>query len=631
VTAGVGPEAGGVSDVSRVLAQASAEHSAGRLKQAAALFEAALKLDPNHADALYGFALLALQSGQPHAAASLAQRAVTARPDGAEAHQILGVAQRQCGRLADAIASLERSILLKPDYFEGRLNLGSALLDAGELDRALAHYQQALALNPRSASAHNNLGNLYREMRRPTEAIAAYRCALELDPSHARAHANLANMLRDAGDNQGAIDGFRRSLALSPNQSEVWSNMLLTLSGSDTLSREAIYAEHAAYGQHFARLIPSRPRSRQAHAKGRLRVGYVSSDFRKHAVATFFQPLLAAHDTARFEIFCYYNYHRGDEVTAAIRERAEHFLPVAGVPDRVLAERITRDGIDILVDLNGHSADNRLPLFLLAPAPVQVTWLGYPGTTGLGTMDYRLTDIHADPPGLTDSLHTETLWRLPATAWCYQPYAIAPPAASSAAARSGITLTCLNSPGKASPAALASWADIMNAIPGSRLRLLASPYEQRMYELKTLFATRGIAADRIELVPRKPLAEYLALYGNADIALDSYPYTGATTTCDALWMGVPVVTLAGDRPFTRSGASILANVGLTELIARRPEDYVRIARELADDGERLARLRAGLRERMRASRLTDARSFAHDVEEAFIEMRERAVGAQDPT
>jgi predicted O-linked N-acetylglucosamine transferase (SPINDLY family) len=362
-----------------------------------------------------------------------------------------------------------------------------------------------------------------------------------------------------------------------------------------------------------------------------VRVGYVSSDFRRHAVATFFQPLLAAHDTARFEIFCYYNYHRGDEVTAAIRDRAEHFVPVAGVPDRVLAERIARDGIDILVDLNGHSADNRLPLFLLAPAPVQVTWLGYPGTTGLATMDYRLTDVHADPPGLTDSLHTETLWRLPATAWCYEPYAVAPPVASPARARTGITLTCLNSPGKASPTALASWADIMNAVPGSRLQLLASPYEQRMLELKALFSARGIAADRIELVARMPLAEYLALYGNADIALDSYPYTGATTTCDALWMGVPVVTLAGDRPFTRSGASILANVGLTELVARRLEDYVRIACELAMDGERLARLRAGLRERMRASRLTDARSFARDVEDAFIKMRERAVGAHDPT
>ena len=628
--ADAGSESGRSSpDLGRMLAAANAEHAAGRLAQAAALFEAALKLDPNHPEALYAYALLALHAGQPQAASGLAQRAVAARDASAEAHQILGVAQRQCGRLADAIASLEQAVRLRPEYFEARLNLGNAFLEAGDTERALLHYRSALALDPRSASVHNNLGNLYRELRRPTEAIASYRRALDLDPEHARAYANLANVLRDLGDSEGAIAAFRHSLSLSPNHPDVWSNLLLTLSGSDRLSREAIHLQHVAYGDHFAKLVRARPRPSLQRTQGRrLRIGYVSSDFRAHAVATFFRPLLEAHDVDRFEIFCYYNYPRGDEVTAAIRTGAEHFLPVAGVPDRMLAERIAGDRIDVLVDLNGHSADNRLPLFLLGPAPVQVTWLGYPGTTGVAAIDYRLTDGYADPPGLTESLHTEALWRLPATAWCYRPYDVAPAVASAPSqARPGVTFTCLNGAGKASPSSLVMWADILSAVPGSRLQLLASPHEQRMAELKGFFASRGVAQERVELVARRPLAEYLALYGNADIALDSYPYTGATTTCDALWMGVPVVTLAGDRPFTRSGASLLSNVGLQELIAATPESYVRIACALATDKERLAGLRTGLRGRMRASPLTNAKRFARDMEEAFTAMCENLAKA----
>jgi len=617
----------GGRDVGRMLGEASAEHAAGRLPQAAALFEAALKLDPNHAEALYGYAVLALQAGQPQAAASLAQRAVAARGDSAEAHQLLGVAQRQCGRLAEAIVSLEKAVRLRPEYFEARLNLGNVLLDAGDAGRALAQYERALALDPGSASAHNNLGNLYRELRKPAEAIASYRRAVELYPRHAMAHANLANVLRDMGDSEEAIAAFRHSLSLSPNQPDVWSNLLLTLSGSDRLSPEAIYAEHVAYGDRFAKLVPARPRPAPEPMAGRrLRIGYVSSDFRSHAVATFLRPLLAAHDADRFEIFCYYNYPRGDDVTEAIRAGVEHFVPVAGTPDRALAERIARDRIDVLVDLNGHSADNRLTLFLVRPAPVQVTWLGYPGTTGIATIDYRLTDRYADPPGLTESLHTEALWRLPATAWCYRPYDVAPAVAPSPCqVRPGITFTCLNGAGKTSPTALSMWADILSAVPGSRLQLLASPHEQRMAELKAFFTSRGVAQQRIDLVERRPLAAYLALYRNADIALDSHPYTGATTTCDALWMGVPVVTLAGNRPFTRSGASLLNNVGLPELIATTREDYVRIACALAADRECLSRLGAGLRERMRASRLTDAGGFARDLEEAFSAMCEIAV------
>jgi len=626
VSAGADASGAGTSaDIARMLSEASAAHSAGDLQRAAAGFEAVIKLAPHHSQALRAYALLALQVGQPHAALSLAQRALADDAASAEAYQLLGVAQRQCGRLAEAIASLEQAVKLNPNLFDARLNLGSALLDTGDAGRALPHYQRALALNPHSASAHNNLGNLYREQRQPAQAMAAYQRALELEPNHAKAHANLANILRDIGDVDAAIAEFRRSLSLSPNNPDVWSNLLLALNESDRVPREAIFLEHVRYGERFARRIPARRRPSMRALKGRrLRIGYVSSDFRKHAVATFFEPLLAAHDRSRFEIFCYYNYPRGDEVTASIRTAVEHFVPIAGVPDRVLAERITGEGIDVLVDLNGHSADNRLPLFFFAAAPVQATWLGYPGTTGVRAIDYRLTDSCADPPGATESLHTETLWRLPTTAWCYEPYAAAPAVTRRDRVRQGIAFTCLNGPGKTSAAALGMWAEILRAVPRSRLQLLASPHAPRMSELLGFFSERGVAPERIELVARQPLASYLALYGNADIALDSYPHTGATTTCDALWMGLPVVTLAGNRPFTRSGASVLTNVGLRDLIAETPADYVRIACALAADHARLARLRAELRATMSGSRLTDGRAFARDMEEAFVAMCQAA-------
>jgi protein O-GlcNAc transferase len=613
-------------EIDRLIALAQSEYAAGRLQRAAALFEQVLERDPMHADALGQYAVVALQAGQPQTSLQLAQRCVAIRSQDANAQHVLGLAQHRCGRLADAVESLGRAVKMQPDFFEARLNLGSAMLDAGDAQGALPHYERALALQPQSAPAHNNLGNLYRELRKPAEAIASYRRALALDPGHARAHGNLGNMLRDLGDCEGAIGAFRRSLAIAPNQPDVWSNLLLTLSGSDAVSPEALFAEHQSYGRYFGALLRPLYSAMPAGVIGRrLKVGYISSDFRKHAVVTFFEPLLAAHDRSRFEIYCYYNQRLGDEVTARLRECAAQFVPIAGVPDLAVAQRIRADAIDILVDLNGHTADNRLPLFFLRPAPVQVTWLGYPGSTGVGTMDYRLTDAHADPPGLTEALHTETLWRLPTTQWCYRPYADAPAVGPLPMLIHGApTFACLNQPGKTSPTVLAMWTEILNAMPQARLLLLVSPHPEREALLREYFSAHGVVGARIEFVARVPLTEYLALYHRCDVALDTYPYSGGTTTCDALWMGVPVVTLAGDRSISRSSASVLHNVGYPELVATTASDYVRIATVLAADPDRLADVRANLRGRMRTSRLTDEARFACDIEAAFTTIWDRA-------
>ena len=614
------------ADLERTLEAAVRAQEERRLPEAAALLESLLKDDPDHHDALCRYTMLAFAAGRPDVALAAAERAGAAHPRSALAQNLLGVALRQNGRLADAIARLRLATALDPGFFDAQVNLGNALLDAGDPQGALPCYRTALALDPRAASVHNNLGNLHRELRQPTEAIAAYRRAIELAPRHANAHANLGNMLKDLGDAGAAIAAFRQSLALAPNDSSVWSNLLLTLNCLDRITPEEVAAEHQAYGAHFARLLPPLPAQAGPRRPGRLRVGYVSADFRKHVVASFFEPLLDAHDTTKFEVFCYYNQPRGDEVTARIRARAEHFLPVNGIGDRQLAERIRQDGIDILVDLNGHTADNRLPLFFLQPAPVQLTWLGYLGATGVPTIDWRLTDSCTDPVAVPDVPGLEAPWRLPRTLWCYRPHPDAPEIGPSPAASAGhVTFACLNNPGKVSPAALQAWTEILRAVPQSRLMLLTPPDNGRIEALRRDFESGEVVSSRIEFVARVPLVDYLARYARVDIALDPFPYTGGTTTCDAAWMGVPVVTLAGNRPFARSGATILTNLGLGDLVADDPERYIAVAIGLARDGPRLAQLRADLRPRMRTSPLTDAPQFTRDFESALLAMWERHV------
>ncbi len=606
-------------DLAPLVAAAQRARDAGRRSEAAALLDRVLAADPNHPYALEAYALLALETGRPQVALAAAAHWSQLRPTSAAAKNVLGIACRQSGRLADAIARLAEAVALDPDFFDARVNLGNALLDAGDAQAALAHYRRALALNPNAAAVHNNLGNLYRELRQPTEALASYRRALDLDPSHAGAWSNVGNILKDLGDTGAAIDAFRRSLALAPNRPDVWSNLLLTLNASDRLTADAIAAEHRAFGRHFAALLPPLPpREAVPRAGRRLRVGYVSADFRRHAVATFFLPLLEAHDRSSFEVFCYYNQPRSDEVTTRIESLAEHFLPVCGMPDRALAERIRQDGIDLLIDLNGHTADNRLLLFFLRPAPVQATWLGYLGATGVPTIDWRITDVHADRETVASAFGAEAPWRLPRTMWCYRAYPEAPAVSPLPSAATGaITFGCLNNPGKVSPTILDAWAAILRSTPRSRLLLLTSPDERRIDQLRHRFASAEVEPDRVELVSRVPVADYLRLYARIDIALDTWPYAGGTTSCDALWMGVPIVTLASDRPFARSGETILAQLGLADFAAATPARYVEIACALAADGERLGQLRAELRQRMQGSPLTDAAGFARDFETAL--------------
>jgi predicted O-linked N-acetylglucosamine transferase (SPINDLY family) len=608
--------------VDAIVAAAVALRRGGRLEESCREFDHALAQDPSHSGALVSYAMLRLEMGDLARAIELGRRALTADPKRVAAHHVLGQSLCRNGESHEGIAYLRRAAATASDAFDVQFHLATALLDIGELDEARVYLVRASQLAPNVAAIALAIGNLERRCGNPDAAIAAYRRASELAPHLPQPHNNIGNVLLEAGDADMAMDELRAALALDPDRAATWSNLLLSLNRSDRVSNDELVAQHRAFGHHFEQRIAPLPRRQlPPFDRRRLKVGYVSSDFNRHAVALFIEPVLAHHDRREFEVHCFHTGRDADDVTQRLRETTEHFALVAGMTDAELAQRIRDAGIDILVDLNGHTAGNRLLAFQRKPAPIQATWLGYLGTTGLASIDYRLTDARADPPEAAERLHTERLWRLPDSAWCYRPYAFAPEVASLPMKRNGyVTFASTNAPSKISSTAIALWARILAALPNARLLMIASPLTRRAAELQRIFAQYGIAPERIEHLPRLSTADYRALYGRIDIALDSWPCAGGTTTCDALWMGVPVITLAGERSFSRSGASLLANVGMEALVTYRPEDYVSRAISLAQDERQLAALRASLRDRMRQSALLNAERFTRALELAYTAM-----------
>ena len=540
---------------------------------------------------------------RPHYAAALANR---------------GNALGELGRYEEALASFERAIAAEPDFAEAHYNRGNALAALGRGDEAIASYDRALALEPKHVAALNNRGIALQSGRRFEAALASYERALALDPDDADTLNNLGNLYHEQGRVAAAVEAGSRAVQLRPERATFGSNLLQLENYRGHQTPAEMLAAHRAWAQRLA--VPA-PAPFAPRRPGRPRIGYVSADFRTHSVAYFFEPLLAHHDRAGFEIFCYAQGRSPDGATARLRALADHWVPIEGLADGEVAARIRADGIDILVDLGGHTGNSRLAVFARRPAPVQVTWLGYPNTTGLAAMDYRLTDAIADPPGLTDSFHAERLVRLEHGFLCYGPPADAPAVVPPPARERGIvTFGSFNHPAKLSDELVETWGRLLARVPDSRLRLKAKAFEDertRRYH-QDRFAAVGVASDRLELIghiddPRG----HLAAYGEIDLALDPFPYNGTTTTCEALWMGVPVVALAGDRHAGRVGASLLGRIGLDELVAGDTDSYVAIAAGLAGDANRLAALRAGLRDRLRTSPLLDGAGFARSVEAAL--------------
>ena len=601
------------------------EHYAGgRLRDAEALCREILGVEPHHAEALHLLGVLAHRAGHLDAAVDLVRRAVASHPL-AEYYSNLGAMLARQGRVDEAADACREALARAPDLAQAHYNLGNALHMAGRPEAALPPYRRALELAPAYADAHNNLGNVLVALGDAAAAATAYREAIRLRPDDARARSNLGIALKDLGQLDEALAELRRAVASAPAIPEIRSNMILGLHYAADADARAILDEcrrwDRAHGEPLRAAIA--PANNDPSPERPLRLGFVSADLRLLSVAFFLTPLLEAHDAERFHVTGYATSVQADAVTERLKRCCRDWRVLAGLSDDEAARRIRDDRIDILVDLSGHTAGNRLPVFARKPAPVQVTYLGLTATTGLSAIDYRLTDALVDPPG-AESFCSEKLVRLPDTAWCFAPLTGSPDTGPLPALERGcVTFGSYNNIAKLTPRVLGLWARVLRAVAGSRLQLASAAFRtaEPAQRIRRFLADCGIGPERIELLRDEPIRlRHLERHRSLDIALDTFPFQGMTTTFLALWMGVPVVSLAGRDHMTRVGSSILSNAGLPELAASSHDAYVEAAARLASDLPALSALRAALRPRLQQSALMDAPRFARNVEAAYRRM-----------
>jgi protein O-GlcNAc transferase len=597
--------------------------TAGRIAEAEQGVRQALQVDPNHVDSLHLLGVIAGYAGQPQVSLSLFERALALSPDFASAHANRGVALLTLGRREDATGSLRRAVELDPKHLHGWHSLGNALGATNDLTGAEAAFRQALAINPSYYEARNNLGQALQQQGKLDEAIEAFTEALRGAPDAAAFHYNLGVALQLAGRVEEALPHYRRALEAKPDYVPAHSNLLLALNFVPGLTGEQLLAEHRAFDvqqcQGLAPAAPSWPNSREPER--RLRIGYVSGDFHLHPVGSYLVGPLEAHDRQAFEVFCYSNGVVEDEVTARIAHATDNWRSIAGVPDEQVVSVIQHDQIDILVDLSGHTNGNRPTLFARRPAPVQASWLGYPGTTGLSAIDYLVMDASTVPPG--SDWTSEAVVRLPHGRFCYSPPSYMPDVATPVARPDGgVTFGSFNNLAKIGPEVVKLWARVLDAVPGSRLILKWKGMEQPSVRgrVAAAFAAAGVGPDRLELRQGSPHDEMLAQYADIDIALDPFPFCGGLTSSEALWLGVPVVTLPQDRPASRQTLAFLHGLRLDDLAATSEDDYVRIAAALAADPARRAELRHTLRPRMAAAPMNDPKAFAAGLDAAYRQM-----------
>jgi protein O-GlcNAc transferase len=547
------------------------------------------------------------------------QKTVELLPDDADAHSNLGIALAAMGRLEDAVKCYRRAIAINPDLAAAHSNLGIALTDLGQIEPAIISCRRALELHPDSSEIHSNLGNALKYFGQLDKAIASYRRALEIKSDDAAVHSNLGSVLKDAGHVEAAIASCQRALQISPNLQIAFDNLLFIKLYQSEQTTEEMSTLHSKFDAVFG--LPHKGQTRfHSNLKDenkRLKIGYVSADFRSHAVATFMEPILACHAKSRIEVYCYYNHSLYDDVSTRIHAHADHWVPCIGLNDDQLAERIRDDGIDILVDLSGHTEGNRLLTFARKPAPVQMTYLGYPGTSGLSAIDYRISDGYSDPSG-SDKFYSEQLLRLPDSLCCYRPVIDMPAVSTLPALTNGfVTFGSLNNSNKIDQHVIALWARILVALPTSRLLMATIPEGDRRTWILKQFELGGVSSNRIDFYGTLSIGEFHRLFQRVDIALDPLLITGGTTTCESLWMGVPVVVLIGERFLRRVGYSFLCSAGLPQFGAKTADEYVGIAVETAKDLRRLSQLRTDMRTKLTVSPLMDQVRFTQNLENLY--------------
>ena len=601
-------------------------HRGGRLEQAERIYRGLLAAAPQRALAAHLLGMLACDAGRLGEAVEMLGRAVELEPGVAEFRNGLGMALGRSGRAAEAAAHLGEAVRLAPRLADARNNLGVALEALGLFEEAVASYGEAVRLDPRQPGFHVNRGNALRRAGRPAEALASYAAAAERGPPSCRAAVGMAEAYQEMGRGVDAAECYRAAARLGGGTAEArraHDSFLLSLHYLPGVGPDQLFREHLAWAEtHAAPLYPPAPHPPPHVPHARLRIGYLSPDLRQHPVAQFLEPVLAAHDRSSFETYCYSDMApaRHDETTARLKRYADQWRDTDALDDERLTDLIRGDRVDVLVDLCGHMAGNRLPVLARRAAPVQVTYLGYPDTTGMRTVDFRITDSLHDPPGETDRYHTERLVRLDPCCWCYHPGAAAPPVGDLPAARGkAFTFGCFNRLNKVTPAVVRVWARILRLVPHARLAVLV-PARGNDPGPPPWFEHHGIPPGRCVAVPRAGRGDYLGLYDHVDVALDPFPYAGHTTTCDALYQGVPTVSLAGPTHASRAGLSVMSAVGLSDWVAFDDAAYVRKAVAAAADRASLRALRAALRPRMRASVLMNGPHLARRLEDAFRAM-----------
>lgn len=645
-----------IKALDETLATAVQHHLAGRLAEAETLYRQILRQHPNHSAALHYLGALAGEAQQYEAAVQLLRRSIAMQPSDARVYGTLSMVLRNMGRKEDAITACQQALALEPwmavaqhqlgvlfreqgqlpaaiDSFRRALTLNpasadtmgelaGALLQAGQGDEAIALYRQAIAVQPSRTDLYNNLGNALCFEKQYEEAMGVFRQAIKLDPRLSATHNNLANAQKELGQLDEALGNYRKALEYAPQSPVIHSNLVSAMNFHPGCDAPAIARELALWNQRYA--VPLRgtiqPHTNDRNPDRALRIGYVSPDFRAHAIGLNMLPLFRHHDTRQFAIHCYASVVKPDAITEQFRSLAKCWRPIGGMSDQLVARQVRADQIDILVDLTMHLQGTRLLVFARKPAPVQVTFAGYPGSTGLETIAYRLSDPYLDPVGMAEDYYREKTVRLPHSFWCYAPESEQPAVNALPASTQGVvTFGCLNNFSKVHPGVLEWWAKILQQVPGSRLLVLSATGAHRE-QTGAFLAQRGLAGERLEFVSGMPREQYLRQYQRIDIVLDTFPYNGHTTSLDALWMGVPVVTLVGQTVVGRAGYSHLMNLQMPELIAQTHAEYVQIAAGLARDLPRLAGLRQCLRGRLQQSPLADAAGFARGIEAAYRQM-----------
>lgn len=566
---------------------------------------------------------LALQhsrAGNHAEAERVCRQIVQTDPSNALAWCHLGTCCLAQERLEESINAYQQAIRINPQFTEAVNNLGVANARLKRMDDAVRAFELAIAMRPNWAEPCISLGNLYVQYERLDDAAAAFRRAMVAEPKNAEAYVLLGGTIARLGNLPEARACFLEALRINPRNVTAQSNVLLALNYDTQVELPVLFMEHRWFdylqGQGFSPVAPYR-NTRDANRP--LRVGYLSPDFRRHPVAWFMLPIFNAHDPKQVQIFAYVQQNEVDPITQQLQSRCAGWRKIVGVPDQQVAEQIRKDEIDILVDLAGHTGGNRLGVFTYRPAPIQMTYLGYPNTTGLSSVQYRITDAITDPPG-ERSFYSEELLRLPGTFCCFGEPENAPEVSAPPVEQNGfITFGLLHKLAKLNEKMIDAWAAIARNVPNSRLLIFRNTLDRSVQErLKEQFDARGVSADRLDLhfSPARD-GSHLSMYGKIDMSLDSLPWSGHATTCESLWMGVPMVTLRGDRHAGRMSASILSAIGMQELIAESPEQFVEIAVRLANDTAKLANWRRELRTMLKQSPLCDGAQFTRGLESAY--------------